>query len=134
VTATTSILDSIKKVLNLPADNPDFDQDILLHINSVFSTLAQLGIGPTAGFSIEDNTTTWDAFLGTDNRLNSVKSYMYLKIRLMFDPPVNPHTFAAVEKNAQEFEWRLNITHEGDTWVPPTPPPPLPEPIFWDTW
>lgn len=128
---STSILNSIKKVLNLPIDDTDFDQDVLMHVNSVFATLAQLGVGPPTGFMIEDATTTWDAFLGTDLLLNSVKSYMYLKVRLMFDPPQNPHIFTALEKNAQEFEWRLNVTREGETWVPPTPPPTPPVPMCW---
>lgn len=128
---TNSILESIKKPLNLPPDDTSFDDVVILHINSVFSTLTQLGIGPTVGFFIEDASATWDAFLGTDPRLNAVKSYIYLKVRLMFDPPTNPHIFTALEKNAQEFEWRLNVTHEGDTWVPPTPPPLPTFPLCW---
>jgi hypothetical protein len=84
---TDSILDSTKKILNLASDYTVFDQDIILHINSVFSTLNQLGVGPVAGFMIEDNTPVWSDFLEGDLRLNNVKTYMYLRVRMLFDPP-----------------------------------------------
>lgn len=120
-----SILDSVKKVINLPPDDTSFDDVIILHINSVFATLSQLGVGPTSGFMIEDATATWDTYLGTDLLLNSVKSYMSLKVRLLFDPPQNSFTITSLEKMAEEFEWRLNVTREGETWVDPSPLPPV---------
>jgi hypothetical protein len=109
-----SILTSTKKVLGITEDYTPFDVDILMHINSVFSTLHQLGIGPTAGFSIEDATPTWSDFLGDDDRLNSVKTYVYLKVRLAFDPPGTSYLIQAIERQAQELEWRLNIVREND--------------------
>ena len=74
-----SILDSTKKALGLDKEYTAFDVDIVMHINTVFATLTQLGVGPTVGFAIEDATPEWEAYLGDDPRLNSVRSYMYLK-------------------------------------------------------
>lgn len=114
-----SILTSIKKVVNLAADDPSFDEDVLMHINSVFSDLNQLGIGPEEGFEITDNTATWDSFL--DGPLqSSVKSYMYLRVRMIFDPPVNKAVMDSMEKQAERFEFRLNVEREGRLWQDPT--------------
>lgn len=109
-----SILDSVKKTIGLASDYDEFDADILMHINSVFSTLNQLGVGPEGGFSIDDATTTWDAFLGNDLRLNFVKTYIYLKVRLLFDPPSTGYLVDSMEKQAQELEWRMNVIREYD--------------------
>lgn len=117
-----SILNDTKKILGIDADYTAFDIDILIHINSVFSTLNQLGIGPEQGFAIEDATPTWDAFLGTDKRLNSVKSYVYLKLRMYFDPPSTSFHLEALNKQAEELEWRLNVRRESYAWVDPEPP------------
>jgi hypothetical protein len=118
---STSILTSTKKNLGLGADYEAFDPDIVLYINGVFSTLNQLGVGPEQGFAIEDDAATWDAFIGTDPRLNSVKTYMYLCVRLLFDPPGTSYLIAAVEKQKQELEWRLNVYKEATNWVDPEP-------------
>jgi hypothetical protein len=118
---TNSILNSIKKVLNVPADNADFDQDILMHNNSVFSTLSQLGVGPDEGFRIDDQTTEWSAFLNGDNRLNNVKSYMYLRVRLLFDPPGTSFHITALEKQVEELTWRINLQREDELWTEPAP-------------
>lgn len=117
-----SILTSVKKILGLDEDYTAFDQDIIMYINSAFSTLNQLGLGPTEGFSIQDATTTWDAFIGTDDRLNSVKTYVALKVKSLFDPPQTQYLVAAMKEQIQEFEWRLNVVREEDTWIPPAPP------------
>lgn len=117
-----SILNSTKKVLGVDASYTAFDTDILMHINTVFSTLHQLGIGPVDGYMIEDATPTWDAFLGGDVRINSVKTYVYLKVRLLFDPPTTSYLIESLSKQAQELEWRLNVVREGDSWVDPNPP------------
>lgn len=117
-----SILNSTKKILGLAEDYDVFDLDIIMHINAVFGTLNQLGIGPEEGFAIEDDTATWDAFLGTDKRLNAVKQYVYLRVRLIFDPPETAYLLAAFEKQIQEQEWRLNVVREGDSWIDPDPP------------
>lgn len=104
-----SILNDTKKLLGLPEDYKSFDTDVLIHINSVFSILCQLGVGPETGFAIEDESSTWEDFLQTtDPRLNMVKSYMYTKVRLLFDPPTGSHK-EALESNCAELEWRLNI-------------------------
>lgn len=104
-----SILDTTKKALGLGADYDGFDPDIIMHINSVFFTLNQLGVGPSEGFAISGSDETWDAFLGSDLRLNAVKSYVYIKVRLLFDPPANSFGISALEKQATEYEWRLNV-------------------------
>lgn len=114
-----SILDSVKKTLNLADDYTPFDEDIILHINSVFSTLNQLGVGPVEGFMIEDKTTTWDAFLGSDPRLNHVKSYVFLRVRLLFDPPQSGYHTTALEAQIKEHEWRLNVQREQTEWTDP---------------
>lgn len=119
---TDSILTSVKKVLGIDDEYTAFDVDILMHINSTFSTLNQLGLGPEGGFMIEDKLATWDAFLGDDLRLNSVKTYVYLKARLVFDPPSTSYLINSLEAQARELEWRLNVVREGDSWVSPYPP------------
>lgn len=118
---TDSILDSTKKTLNLASDYTAFDQDIILHINSVFSTLNQLGVGPKDGFMIEDNVPLWSAFLEGDHRLNNVKTYMYLRVRMLFDPPTLGYLIDAMKEQIKELEWRINAQREYTTWVNPDP-------------
>ena len=107
-----SILISTKKILGIDAAYTDFDVDIITHINSALSTLNQLGIGPIDGFMIVDDVTTWDAFLEYDSRLNSVKTYVYLKVRLVFDPPTTSFHITAINEQLRELEWRLNVHRE----------------------
>lgn len=114
-----SILTSTKKVLGLDEDYTAFDPDILMHINSVFSTLCQLGIGPAGGFAIEDATAEWVDFLGGDPRLNSVKTYVYLRVRLLFDPPTTSFVQDSMKRQIEELEWRLNVQWEGSGWTNP---------------
>lgn len=118
----TSILDSVKKSLNLADDYTPFDEEIIMHINSVFSTLNELGLGPNEGFMIEDKEPTWDAFLGSDPRLNSVKTYVYLRVKLLFDPPNTGFTTAAIERQIEQLEWRLNVQREDKEWTDPLAP------------
>ena len=118
---TDSILNSVKKVLNLAEDFTAFDMDVIMHINSVFSTLNQLGAGPEDGFMIEDGTATWDAFLGSDLRLNTIKTYVYLRVRLLFDPPTLGYLIDALKEQIKEQEWRINVEMERTIWTPPTP-------------
>jgi hypothetical protein len=122
----TSILTSVKKVLNIDASYTAFDEDILMHINSVFATLTQLGVGPATGFAIEDDTTTWDAFLGTDLRLNNVKTYVYLRVRMLFDPPQTSYLIDAMREQIRELEFRMNVYREETAWVDPDPAPVTP--------
>lgn len=132
-----SILDDVKKVLGLDPTYTAFDPDIILHINTVFSTLNQLGIGPTAGYMIMGNTETWDAFLGADTLLNSVKTYICLKVRMVFDPPTIGFVIDAFNAQIKELEWRLNVKREGESWTDPTPattPPPDEEIYWWGTY
>ena len=104
-----SILDSIKKILGMPPDYDAFDTDLVIHINSVFGTLAQLGVGPAGGFSISDNTTLWKSYLGDSKDLEMVKSYIALKVRLVFDPPTIGAVMDAMKEQIREYEWRLNV-------------------------
>jgi hypothetical protein len=117
-----SILDSTKKTLNLAPDYTAFDEDIIMHINSAFSTLNQLGVGPAEGFMIEDKDPTWDTFLGSDPRLNHVKSYVFLRVKLLFDPPSTGFHTTAIQKQIEELEWRMNVQREDTAWIDPTIP------------
>lgn len=114
-----SILESTKKNLNLASDYTAFDQDVIMYINSVFSTLNQLGVGPVEGFMIEDDASTWDAFLEGDPRLNHVKTYIYLRVRMLFDPPTTGYHVEAMKEQIKELEWRLNVQREDTEWVDP---------------
>jgi len=113
---TESILTSTKKNLGIEESYTAFDPDIILHINSVFSTLNQLGIGPIDGFAIDDATAVWSDFLEGDLRLNSVKTYIYLRVRMLFDPPTTGYFVSAVQKQIEELEWRLNVVREFEDW------------------
>ena len=104
-----SILTSIKKLLGIAEDYTHFDTDIIIHINSIFSILTQLGVGPETGFSIRDATTLWTEFTQDDTTIEMVKTYVYLKVRLIFDPPANSSVTASIEKAISELEWRLNV-------------------------
>lgn len=107
------ILTSIKKLLGIYEENTDFDTDILIHINSVITILNQLGIGPDEGFTV-DEETTWNDYLDDDKKINSVKSYIYLKVKLIFDPPMSSAIKEANKQMIDELEWRLNLYHESD--------------------
>jgi hypothetical protein len=121
IAMTDSILEGTKKILGISADYTVFDLDILTHINSVFSTLHQLGIGPVDGFFIADDSDLWTDFLDGDVLLNSVKTYMYLKVRLLFDPPSTSYLIESLNRQAQELEWRLNVKREDEEWTDPDP-------------
>lgn len=116
-----SILNSVKKVLGLAEDYTVFDEDVIMHINTAFSTLTQLGVGPPEGFMIEDATAEWDAFIVDDIQYNSVKSYVFLKVAMLFDPPQTSYLIAAKEKQIEELEWRLNVHREETGWTAPDP-------------
>lgn len=113
-----SILKSVRRVLGLGDVTDEYDEDIIMHINSAFFTLNQLGIGPPEGFIIEDDAATWDTYLEDDLLLSSVKSYVYLKVRLVFDPPTTSFHIAAMERQIDQLEWRLNIKREHEEWTP----------------
>lgn len=108
----TSILDSTKQILGLSADYTAFDLDILTHINSAFSVLNQVGVVIPADLNITDATTEWSE-LGLDNaKLNLVRTYIYLKVRLVFDPPGTSYLIEAVNKQIEEYEYRLRLFAE----------------------
>lgn len=107
-----SILISIKKLLGIEAEYEHFDPDIIMHINSVLMILTQLGVGPPNGFRIEDETATWDDFLMGNTNVDAVKSYIHLKVKLLFDPPLSSAVIESMNRMINEFEWRLNVTAE----------------------
>lgn len=108
---TESILLSIKKLLGITEDYTVYDVDLIMHINSVFLTLNQLGVGPDNGFSIKDENDTWDKIIN-DSRFEAVKSYVYLKVRLLFDPPQSSAVMEAINRMISELEWRINVAAE----------------------
>ena len=105
----TSILTSIKKMLGVAEDYTEFDEDIITHINSVFLNLTQLGVGPEEGFMIEDDTSVWEDFIDDSIQLQAVKTYMYLKVKLLFDPPLSSSVTESFTRMIAELEWRLNV-------------------------
>jgi hypothetical protein len=148
-----SILTNVKKIVGIVESDTSFDSDMIMHINSVFAVLTQLGIGPTEGFMIEDATPTWEDFLGIrqqgqlqadgnvtylneylgapDKQLNMVKTYVYLRVRLLFDPPQTSFVIESLNKQIEELEVRLSIVREGESWVRPTPPPAVVSSTTW---
>lgn len=112
-----SILDSIKKLLGIQADYKVFDTDIIIHINSAFFILHQLGAGPSEGFAISDNTAKWGDYGYTvAQNMEALKSYIYLRVRLLFDPPLNSSVIESINRQIAEFEWRLFV--QTDTEIP----------------
>lgn len=111
-----SILNSIKKVLGVPADFTEYDVDILLFINGVLANLNQIGVGPDEGFQIEDAGATWEDFLGSDPRLNNVKNLVAHKVRLSFDPPSTSFAIQSTEALIKELETRIYIAREVEQW------------------
>jgi hypothetical protein len=107
---TESILISIKKLLGIDENYTHFDADIVMHINSVLSILTQMGVGPKNGFSISGKDETWGEFLPMEQSVfPMVRSYVYLKVRLLFDPPVSSAAMEAMNRQISEFEWRLYV-------------------------
>ena len=107
-----SILTSIKKLLGMDADYTAFDTDVIIHINTALAILCQLGVGPEKGFRIRADSATWQDFVGEDTRLDDVKDYVYLKVKLLFDPPSSSAAIQSTESLISEIEWRLNVTAE----------------------
>lgn len=107
-----SILESVKKMLGPGSDQTEFDSELLMNINGVFFELQQLGIGPEEGFSVYDDTEKWIDFTTDENVLNALKPYMYLKIKLIFDPPTSSSVLTSFENMINRFEWRLNVDSE----------------------
>lgn len=106
-----SILLSIKKLLGIMPEYTYFDDDIIIHINTAFATLNQLGVGPKGGFMIVDENSEWEEYT-TETNLNMVKTYIYLKVRLLFDPPTSSVLVESINRSIAELEWRIFL--EGD--------------------
>ena len=104
-----SILTSIKKLLGITAEDTSFDTDVIIQINTAFTVLKQLGVGPEKGFRIHDSSEVWSDFLTGDEQLEAVKTYIYLKVKLVFDPPTSASVLEAYQREVKEYEWRLNI-------------------------
>lgn len=110
-----SILTSVKKMLGITEEYTHFDADIVMHINSVFADLAQMGVGPSSGFTIWDSSAIWDDFILDSMLLQSVKSYMYLRVKMLFDAnSMGSSTLAAYERQISQWEWRLNVAAESE--------------------
>lgn len=108
-----SILTSIKELLGLTAMYTQYDRVIIMHINSVFFDLHQLGVGPAEGFHIEDDSTVWTDYISDPNQLQAVKTFIYLKVKLVFDnSTLSASVIAAMERQIKEYESRLNIAAE----------------------
>lgn len=107
-----SILTSIKKLLGITEEYTHFDVDIIMHINTVLAILTQMGVGPAEGFSIEDKSATWDEFVSNKLYYEPVKTYVYLKVKLLFDPPLSSAVMEATNRMISEMEWRLYAAAE----------------------
>lgn len=110
-----SILTSVKKMLGIDASYEHFDADIIMHINTVISILTQLGVGPDSGYTITGTEDTWGDWVGESTSLSSVKSFVYLKVRLLFDPPTSSSLIDSYNRLISELEWRLKIGSEETT-------------------
>lgn len=108
-----SILTSIKKMLGIPEEYDHFDPDLIMHINSVLSILTQIGVGPSEGFRIEDDLATWEDFLNDDTDYEAVKSYVHLRVKLLFDTStLSSAVIESMNRMISELEWRLNAIAE----------------------
>lgn len=108
-----SILIYVKKLLGIQSDYDHFDPDVIYGINAAFGVLTQLGVGPEDGFSISDDSTKWDEFISDTARLSLIKPYVYLKTRLLFDPPSSSTLIESINKTIAEYEWRLYVASDG---------------------
>lgn len=118
-----SILNDTKKMLGVAEEDTAFDIDIIIHINSVFSVLQQLGVGPVDGFMIEDEEDEWLDYMDADNSYNLIRSYIFLKVRSLFDPPTTSFMLDAMKKQIEEYEWRISTNREWNL----NPVDPMPE-------
>lgn len=104
-----SVLTSIKKLLGITEEYDQFDQDLIIHINTVLMVLTQIGVGPSDGMIIKDSSTTWNDILSDTSNIEAVKTYVYLKVKMIFDPPSSSSVSDAMNRAINEYEWRLNI-------------------------
>lgn len=104
-----SILNTIKRMLGLEPDYTPFDAEILIHINSAFMVLQQLGVGPKDGFSITGPDEVWSDYIGNAKNLEALKSFIYLRVKIVFDPPQSGTAMEAIKQQLDEYTWRLNV-------------------------
>lgn len=104
-----SILTTIKKLLGIAEDDASFDTDVIVHINMAINILLQLGVGPETGFSITGDSETWSDYISDMSKLEMVKTYIYLKVRLIFDPPSQSRVIESMENQLKELDFRLNV-------------------------
>lgn len=108
-----SILDYVKKLLGIQKDYTHFDPDVIYGINAAFAVLTQLGVGPEEGFMIIDDTAKWNDFVSDTFRLSLIKPYIYLKTKLLFDPPSSSTLTDVMKATITEYEWRLFVGSDG---------------------
>lgn len=104
-----SILDDIKKLLGPSIAMTQFDIDIIIHINTALSILTDLGVGPKTGFAIRDRTAVWSDFIPENMGLEIIKTYVFMKVKLIFDPPLNASVLSAMNESVKEYEWRIEV-------------------------
>lgn len=107
-----SILTSVKKIIGIAEEDESFDADIIMHINAVLMTVCQLGVGPSNGFIVTSKNDTWTDFFSETRPIEAIKSYIGLKVRLLFDPPTSGSVSDAIKNNISELEWRINVMAE----------------------
>lgn len=115
-----SILDTIKEMLGIDVAVTAFDTEITIHLNGAFMVLTQLGAGPNSGFFVVDKTTKWSDYLGTETTLEAVKTYLFLKVKIVFDPPERAAVLEAYKSQINELEFRIGIQAEGGSTNAPT--------------
>lgn len=116
VAISDSILESIKKLIGPGTEHTFFDADIIMHINSAFFVLSQLGVGPNVPFVISNGSETWSDFMTDEAKFRAVVDYVYLRVRQIFDPPANSFVVSSLKEQQSELEWRLNVMAETPMW------------------
>lgn len=111
-----TILEDIRHAIGLGDEHTFFDSDLILHVNSTFDIIHQLGAGPIDGFVIEDGSETWDDYFAGYKTIEFIKTYMYISVKLVFDPPQNSFLVKALEDKQKEYEWRINVAAESKYW------------------
>ena len=109
-----SILNSVKKMLGIDSSYTHFDSDLIMHINSVLMVLTQMGVGPSNGYSISGEYENWTDFMADVDKMAAIKTYVYQKVRIIFDPPTSSAHMEALKNSIAEFEWRLHIAAESN--------------------
>lgn len=113
-----SIVNSIKNVLGLASDYTAFDESVLMFANTAFSTLTQLGVGPVV-FQVTDDSLEWSEFSDDDTLLGLVKTYVLLRVKMLFDPPTTGYLVTSAKEQLEQLEWRINVYREELNYVPP---------------